>query len=255
MAKAEAAMRVFDTLDNLFRGRDFSKLTAAERDQAARDVVTTASFASCAAVAAPLPLSDLWLATPVHVAMVVGVGRVYGRKLNRSEGVQLFTELAAAAGASMAARRLWIAISKFLLPGIGGWVQLPYVFAVTWALGRMAMVYFETPDLDSDRLREKFGDFVAEGKKKFSYQAFKDFMKQSGQTGPEPKRPPARKPAAKKQRARVVDADAAADGVEASWGDGPTAPARPAARAAARKKATASGRARKPAAGRRGKRA
>jgi len=245
-------MRVFDTLENLFRGRDYSKLTAEERDRAARDVVTAASFASCAAVAAPLPLSDLWLATPVHVAMVIGVGRVYGRKLNRSEGVQLFTELAAAAGASVAARRIWIAISKFLLPGIGGWVQLPYVFAVTWALGRMAMVYFETPDLDSDGLRNKFGDFVAEGKNKFSYQAFKDFMRQSGETEasapkrPSTRKPPARKPAAKKQRARVVDADAPADGFEASWDDGPTSPARPAARAA---------KARKPAPKRRGKRA
>lgn len=236
-------MRVFDTIENLFRGRDFSKLTAAERDQAARDLVTTASFASCAAVAAPLPLTDLWLATPVHVAMVIGVGRVYGRKLNRSQGVQLFTELAAAAGASVAARRLWIAISKVLLPGIGGWVQLPYVFAVTWALGRMAMVYFETPDLDTDGLRDKFGGFVAEGKKKFSYQAFKDFVKQSGQpAGPEPRRPAKRKPAAKQQRARAVDADAAADGVEARWDDGPATPAAP-------------GRARKPAAKRRGKRA
>ncbi|MBN2359190.1 MAG: DUF697 domain-containing protein, partial [Deltaproteobacteria bacterium] len=126
-------MSVFKTLEDLFKGRDFSKLDDAGRDRAAKDIVTTAAFASCAAVAAPVPLSDLWLATPVHVAMVLGVGHVYGRKLNRSQGVQLFTELAAAAGASMAARRLGIALAKVIVPVVGGWIMLPYVFSVTWA--------------------------------------------------------------------------------------------------------------------------
>jgi uncharacterized protein (DUF697 family) len=196
-------------------------------------------------VAAPLPLSDLWLATPVHILMVVGVGRVYGRRLSRSEGVQLFTELVAAAGASVAARRLWVALSKFLLPGIGGWVMLPYVFAVTWALGRMAMVYFENPGHGTDGLRDKFGGFVAEGKKKFSYQAFKDFMRQQDAAGPAAAKeapagkPPSRKPPSRKQRARVVDAEPAVDAVEASWDDGPTSPDRPAVRESRRSRSTA----------------
>ncbi|MBN2361725.1 MAG: hypothetical protein JXR83_19895, partial [Deltaproteobacteria bacterium] len=111
--------------------------------------------------------------------------------------------------------------------------------------------------MSADGLRDKFGDFVAEGKKRFSYQAFQDFMRQSGEQAAPSKRTAARKQAARRQRARVVDSEAAASSVEATWDDGPASFARPAPRAAGRtsapRRGTGQGGSRRSGAGRRGR--
>ncbi|MFH1810997.1 MAG: hypothetical protein ABIJ09_19810 [Pseudomonadota bacterium] len=203
-------MSWLDTLEDLYKNRDFSAMTADEREHAARDLINLSGLASCTLTAAPLPFSELILTTPVHIAMVIGVGHVYGRHLSKTEASRIFIELAAAAGASLAARSVWIALSKLIAPGFGVFLVLPYVYAVTWGLGRLAMQYFDDPETSPEHLRQKFGEFVDEGKKGFRMDAFKDFMKRKGQEV---------RDFTDSDRARP--AAASSDAVEASWDEGP----------------------------------
>ncbi len=223
-------MSWLDTIEGLYKHRDFGELPPEQRDKAARDVINLSAFGSCALVAAPLPLSELLLTTPVHVAMVVGVGKVYGRKLDREQAQALFVELAATAGASVAARSLWIALSKVIAPGIGAFLFVPYVYAVTWGLGRLAMAYFEDPDADRETLKKKYEEFVAEGKKGFSFSKFKDFMKKQGG---EVQDFDAKEGSTAAGTAPPVESEAVeSEAVEASWDDEDLGSAKPMKKAA-----------------------
>src|SRR5690242_5554595 len=52
-----------------------------ERKKIAADIVLMSSFGAAAVTIAPIPGSDFFLTTPLQAAMVMAVGRVYGRTL------------------------------------------------------------------------------------------------------------------------------------------------------------------------------
>ena len=174
-------MSMLDTLQGVFKDRDFSQLDNEQREVLAQDLVRSSAFASAALVAVPIPLSELLLMTPVNIAMLVGLGRIYGKPLSKSEAREVLTELLAAAGSSVVTSRLWVSLSKILLPGFGVYLFIPYVYAVTWALGRLAMQYFAEGDKSAGAFTGRFQTFVDEGKKAFSYRAFRDFLRRHGE--------------------------------------------------------------------------
>lgn len=186
------------------------KLSPNERVAVAKDLVQMSAFAAATVTYAPVPMVDFVAITPIQAAMVMAVGRVYGREMTFKEATHVLIELASVCGAGLVARQIWTTASKFLLPGLGGILAGPYTFAVTFAMGRTAMKYFEDPEAARGRLAKVFKDALAEGRRLFSADGLAAFRKKYGRkvsdfarrAGPKPARRGRQAKAAKPRRRR-----------------------------------------------------
>jgi uncharacterized protein (DUF697 family) len=160
--------------------KDPKSLSPADRQRLASDIIQMSGFAAATVTYAPLPVVDFVAITPIQASMVMAVARMYGRELSMKESTSVLVELASVCGAGLVARQIFTTASKFLLPGLGGILAGPYAFAVTWAMGRVAMKYFEDPDGRRENLKKAFTDAMEEGKRFFTPEAFADFRKRYG---------------------------------------------------------------------------
>jgi uncharacterized protein (DUF697 family) len=199
-------MSWLDTLDNI-RTRDFSQASEQERDKAARDVINLCSYAAAVVAISPIPFSDVVLMVPIQTGMVVTVGHIYGRRVDKASAKELILELGATAGVGFLARQG----IKAILPVFGAILTVVPAFAFNWAIGRVAMEYFKNPGATQEQLKEVFRRAKAEGSSAFSKEAFDRFRKKNeegihavaGEQGEAQAEAPApkKKPAAKKKAA------------------------------------------------------
>ena len=173
-------------LDSLaaIRERDWSEAPEDLRESTAKDVISMSAYASAGAAVVPVPLVDLALLVPVHSAMVMTLGHVYGRPITDTEAKRVVLELGAVAGATLAGRAAVSALKKLLLPGIGGVLVAPASFAVTWGFGWLAIAYFKDPHLSRDELREVFRDAMRDAGGVFSKERLERF-RTGGGDGPD----------------------------------------------------------------------
>jgi uncharacterized protein (DUF697 family) len=165
------------------RRRDWSQADARARAQAAREVVEIAAYGGCLAAVVPIPLVDLAILLPVHSAMVMTVGHVYGRRLSQAEAKRVALELGAVAGLSFATSAAISTLKRILLPGVGGLLSLPATFALTSAIGRVAIAYFATPGVSRADLEATFRATLDEAKSWFSVEAFERFRARYARQG------------------------------------------------------------------------
>lgn len=197
-------MSWLDSLDEI-RKRDWAAAPIEERRAKAREVVDICSYGGCLASVVPVPLADLAILLPVHSAMVMTIGHVFGRSITQTEARKIAVELGAVAGLSFAGVAAISAIKRLVLPGVGGLLSIPATFALTWGLGRASIAYFEDPTLARDELRRVFEEAMSEGKSVFSPEAFEAFRKKAkvedeapppASAPPGPAEAPASRPAA-----------------------------------------------------------
>jgi uncharacterized protein (DUF697 family) len=169
-------MSWLDTLESI-RTKDFSKSSAEERDKTARDVINMCSYAVAVVSISPLPLSDLVLMLPIQTGMVVTIGHIYGRKVDKATAKDLILELGATAGVGILARQG----IKALIPVFGAVLTIAPAFAFNWAMGRAAMEYFKHPGMTKEVMKEVFRRAQDEGKSYFSKEAFDRFRKKNEQ--------------------------------------------------------------------------
>ena len=170
-------------LDRLaeIRNRDWSEVEPEARRAKAREVIQISSYAAAAAAVVPVPMAELALLLPIHTAMVMTLGHVFGRPVSRTEAARVAVELGAIAGLTMAGTAALSALRKILLPGVGGVLAAPASFALTWGLGKASIEYFENPDWSRERLRVVFAEAMAEGRKLFSRERLDDFRARYGE--------------------------------------------------------------------------
>jgi uncharacterized protein (DUF697 family) len=206
-------MSWLDTFETI-RKTDFTKSTLEERQKAAREVINISSYACAMLNVSPVPFSDVALSLPLQTAMVVTLSHIYGKALSSRRARELALELIAATGASLLARQG----IKTLLPIVGAVLTIPAAFAANWALGRVAMVYFESDGLLEKSLNKKaiaaqFAAARKEGARLFSLSRFLVFKRKNGAVASPQKtveHAQAAKPktAAKKRKVRAKKASA-----------------------------------------------
>jgi len=190
-----SAMSWLDTLDDI-RRKDFTRAKPADREKAARDVVNMASYGCAVVAVSPIPFSDAVLMLPVQSAMVMTVGHIYGRKLTEADARDLLLELGTTAGIGLLARQGL----KALLPVVGALLTIPAAYATSWAMGRVAMEYFQNPGTPREHLRKVYEPARKEGKDLFSKARFDAFMR--GRAEQKAARKASPKPAPVPRRAR-----------------------------------------------------
>lgn len=138
-------------LDDILGGVKRSRFgSAAEREDAAKDLTEKCGYAAAALTILPIPLSEVIAVMPIHVGMVVGIGHLYGQELTRDSATHLVLRIGATVGLSLVGSRIATTAAKVLLPGLGGLIGAPFMYASTLAIGMAARVYFESQGQVSD---------------------------------------------------------------------------------------------------------
>ncbi len=166
----EAVEKTVASIEDIVRGE-----IDADRNQQApvRRVILAYSGAAAATSANPIPFSSFALLTPIHVAMVLHVGKRMGQEISVENAGEVFKEIMGAVGLSIAARVATGSLLKIGLPIIGGVLRTPVVFALTYGLGRVAEDYFQRKqdglDFDVKAARRVFEEAVKEGRVEGAY--------------------------------------------------------------------------------------
>lgn len=122
-----------------------------ERDRRCRSLIERCGYAAAALTMIPIPGSEILGVMPVHVGMVIGIGEEYGTALTKETAMELLAKIGATVGLSLVGSKLATTAGKILLPGLGGIVAAPFMFASTLALGTVARLYFESEGELTDR--------------------------------------------------------------------------------------------------------
>lgn len=125
-----------------------------ERASAASRLAEKCGYAAAALTIVPIPGSELLAVMPIHVGMVVGIAHIYGFPMTKQSASELAMRIFATAGLSLVGSRVATTAAKLFLPGLGGLVAAPLIFASTIALGAVARAHFERGgDLDDEEMR------------------------------------------------------------------------------------------------------
>lgn len=89
--------------------------------------------------AIPIPISDIFLLTPLQARLVLRIGIIYGYEMTLGRA----KEVTAVVGAGVLLRTLGGSLAK-LIPGVGSLIAAGIAAAGTYALGRVAVAYFES---------------------------------------------------------------------------------------------------------------
>jgi uncharacterized protein (DUF697 family) len=140
-----------DTIGRVMSG-DFDQATDADRARAVRELIQVCSIAAAAVAVQPVPLLDIALLAPIQIAMVQGIGRIHGQRLDRKSVLEILSTF----GASLVSQSVIMAAAK-LLPFFGWAAALSMAYALTYAIGEVSDHYFKTGrGVSPDALKEMF---------------------------------------------------------------------------------------------------
>lgn len=126
------------TFDRVMNG-SFEEATDQERRRAVQEIIHIGSTAAAAVAFQPFPLVDLVLVSPIQIAMVQAIGKIYGHKLDRKSVLEILSTF----GASILAQSLVMSAAKFV--PVAGWLAgISMAYALTYAIGECSEHYFRT---------------------------------------------------------------------------------------------------------------
>ena len=109
----------------------------------------------CAAIALePVPLLDLAIVLPLHLEMVVKIGKIYGFELSTARAKEIVLEFGGAVALTYATRTAARSLLKFI-PVLGPVLNAPMVFTSTYTLGMLSERYFRARRNDLPKLERK----------------------------------------------------------------------------------------------------
>jgi len=124
----------------------------AYRRQLSRRLIASASVLNSVIAAEPIPGLDIPLLLASQVRMVLRIAAIYGESLSVRHARELLTTIAG----GVALRYLAAQLGK-LVPGPGWLIGAAVTGLGTWAIGRVAVAYFESGRrLTSQQLRQRY---------------------------------------------------------------------------------------------------
>lgn len=140
-----------ETIKRVLDG-DYADATDEQRQAAVKELVQVCSVAASAMTIQPFPLLDTALIAPVQIAMVQGIGKIHGHKLDTKSILEMLSTF----GASIVAQNVIMAAAKFV-PFVGWVVTISMAYAMTWAIGEVSDHYFRNDrKVDEGELKAMF---------------------------------------------------------------------------------------------------
>lgn len=152
-----------------------STFFAVSENEAVNVLVERCGYATAALTVLPIPGSEIVGVMPLHVGMVIGIAHHYGHELTQESATELLLQIGTTVGASLVGSRIATTAAKIVLPGLGGIVAAPFMFASTLAIGACAAAFFKTDgNVSSDDMRDLYKRTVKNAKSSFSSDRLKD---------------------------------------------------------------------------------
>lgn len=152
-----------------------SNLFSVSPDPQVTTLVERTGYAAAALTLLPIPGSEIIGVMPLHVGMVLGIGHHHGRTLTREGATELLLQIGTTVGLSLVGSRLATTAAKIVLPGLGGLVAAPFMFASTLGLGAVADAWFRNGGrLSEAQMRDIYASAKGEAKQAYSSERAKD---------------------------------------------------------------------------------
>lgn len=104
--------------------------------------ITHICCATCAGVAVqPIPFADILVLTPIQAYMGSRIAAIRGIPISESEASTIIKEILGVIGMGFMAQQIAIGIWKTLIPGAGGFMTIPIVYGLTFAIMRVMDAY------------------------------------------------------------------------------------------------------------------
>lgn len=148
---------------------DIEKRTDLTIDQKVSQI-THIACATCAGVAIqPIPFADILILTPIQAYMGSRIAAIRGVPVSESEASDLIKEILGVIGMGFMAQQIAIGIWKTLIPGAGGFMTVPIVYGLTYAIMRVMDAYLTAKaanrKLTPDEIKQIWKNAKAEGEK------------------------------------------------------------------------------------------
>ncbi len=110
------------------------------------DNIIKAAAASAAGVVLvnPVPASDIAVLAPLQIGMIIKLGAIYGKTIDRNSAIEVITTL----GAGWATRTVFQGVIS-LIPGVKNVLGPPVAAAATYGIGRLAKAHFKDQGVPS----------------------------------------------------------------------------------------------------------
>jgi uncharacterized protein (DUF697 family) len=133
--------------------------------------ITHISCVTCAGIAVqPIPFADIFILTPIQAYMGSRIASIRGVPISESEAATVIKEIIGVIGMGFMAQQIAIGIWKTLIPGAGGFMTLPIVYGLTYAIMRVMDAYFQAKaanrKLSPDEIKSMWKNAKTEGEKR-----------------------------------------------------------------------------------------
>jgi len=138
--------------------------------------ITHLACATCAGVAIqPLPFADILILTPLQGYFASRIAAIHGIKLTNNEALDWVKELIGLVGLGIAAQQIALGVWKTVTFGFGGLLTIPLVYGLTFAIMKVADLYFShkarNEKLSEERIKAVWKQAFQQGKKQGQVQA------------------------------------------------------------------------------------
>jgi uncharacterized protein (DUF697 family) len=131
-------------------------------------LVETCGYATAALTILPIPGAEILGVMPLHVGMVIGIANHYDRTLTRESATELLLQIGTTVGVSLIGSRLATTAAKFILPGLGGIIAAPFMYASTLGIGAVADAWFRHDGtLSREKMKEVYEQSTRKAKESY----------------------------------------------------------------------------------------
>lgn len=133
--------------------------------------ITHMACATCAGIAIqPIPFADIFVLTPIQAYFASRIAAIYGVPVSKSQAEDWVKEIVGIVGMGFMAQQLAIGVWKIVTFGMGGFLTIPLVYALTYAIMKVADAYFSAKarneSISEERLKQIWKNAKKEGKRK-----------------------------------------------------------------------------------------
>ena len=138
-------------------------------------LVERCGYATAALTVLPIPGSEIIGVMPLHVGMVMSIANAYGHALTKESATELIMQIGTTVGASLVGSRIATTAAKIVLPGLGGIVAAPFMFASTLAIGAVAAAWFDKDGaMSAEEMQSLYKQTLKQARSDFSPDKMKD---------------------------------------------------------------------------------
>jgi uncharacterized protein (DUF697 family) len=128
------------------------------------------SCAVCAVIAIqPIPFADNFILTPTQAYFASRISAIRGVPVSESEASDWIKEIVGIVGMGITAQQIAIGVWKTITFGLGGFVTIPLVYGLTYAIMKVSDVYFSAKAkgqrLSDEQIKSTFKSGFEEGEK------------------------------------------------------------------------------------------